>query len=109
MKHNASILLVILVMHMSDAFARRKGLGFGVRLLFLLGRAYYTQQGCAHIRRPHPNQAARPALMRRAAHAVESKAVVRIEVAVTPRPCLGCVVELVLRVGAPLRRDVPPR
>jgi hypothetical protein len=32
--------------------------------------------------------------MSRAAHAVESKAVVRIEVAVSPRPCLGCAVEL---------------
>jgi hypothetical protein len=49
-----------------------------------------------------------PALMSRAAHAVESKAVVRIEVAVSPRHCLGCAVELVLRV-APLRRGVPPR
>jgi hypothetical protein len=68
----------------------------------------YTQQGRAHIRRPHPGWAARPALMSRAAHAVESKAVVRIEVAVSPRPCLGCAVELVLRV-APLRRGVPPR
>jgi hypothetical protein len=29
--------------------------------------------------------------MSRAAHAVESKAVVRIEVAVSPRPCLGCI------------------
>jgi hypothetical protein len=28
--------------------------------------------------------------MSRAAHAAESKAVVRIEVAVNPRPCLGC-------------------
>jgi hypothetical protein len=61
----------------------------------------YTQQGT--IRRLHPDWAARPALMRRAAHAVESKAVVRIEVAVSPRPCLGCAVELVLR-AAPLRR-----
>ena len=42
----------------------------------------YTQQGRAHIRRLHPDWAARPALMSRAAHAVESKAVVRIEVAV---------------------------
>jgi hypothetical protein len=41
----------------------------------------YTQQGRAHIRRLHTDWAARPALMRRAAHAVESKAVVRIEVA----------------------------
>jgi hypothetical protein len=40
--------------------------------------------------------------MRRAAHAVESKAVARTEVAVSPRPCLvGCAVELVLR-AAPL-------
>jgi hypothetical protein len=61
----------------------------------------YTQQGHAHIRRLHPDWAARPALMRRAAHAVESKAVVRIEVAVSPRPCLGCAVEL---VEEPLRR-----
>jgi hypothetical protein len=34
--------------------------------------------------------------------------VVRIGVAVSPRPCLGCAVELILRV-APLRRGVPPR
>ena len=74
---------------------------------FLVGEAY-TQQGRAHIRRLHPDWAARPALMSRAAHAVESKAVVRIEVAVSPRPCLGCAVELVLRV-APPRRGVPPR
>jgi hypothetical protein len=68
----------------------------------------YTQQGRAHSRRLHPDRAARPALMSRAAHAVESKAAVRIEVAVSPRPCLGCAVELVLRV-APLGRGVPPR
>jgi hypothetical protein len=60
-----------------------------------------------HSRRLHLDWAARPALMGRAAHAVESKAVVRTEVAVSPRPCLGCAVELVLRV-APLRRGVPP-
>jgi hypothetical protein len=42
----------------------------------------YAQQGRAHIRRLHPDWAARPALMSRAAHAVESKAVVRIEAAV---------------------------
>jgi hypothetical protein len=42
------------------------------------------------------------------AHSVEPKAVVRIEVAVSPRPCLGCAEELALRV-APLRRGVPPR
>jgi hypothetical protein len=68
----------------------------------------YTQQGRAHSRRLHPLDAARPALISRAAHAVESKAVVCIEVAASPRPCLGCAVELVLRV-APLRRGVPPR
>jgi hypothetical protein len=53
---------------------------------FLRGCAFiaaYTQQGRAHSRRLHPAEAARPALMSRAAHAVESKAVVRIEVAVT--------------------------
>jgi hypothetical protein len=75
---------------------------------FFLVEEAYTQQGRAHIRRLHPDWAARSALMSRAAHAVESKAVVRIEVAVSPRPCLGCAVELVLRV-APLRRGVPPR
>jgi hypothetical protein len=68
----------------------------------------YTQQGRAHSRRLHPPEAARPALMSRAAHVVESKAMVRIEVAVSPRPCLGCAVELALCV-APLRRGVPPR
>jgi hypothetical protein len=60
----------------------------------------YTQQGRAHSRRLHVPMGPR-------AHAVESKAVVRIEVAVSPRPCLGCAVELALRV-APLRRGVPP-
>jgi hypothetical protein len=50
---------------------------------------FYTQQERAHSRRLHPSEAARPALMSRAAHAVESKAVVRIEVAVSPRRCLG--------------------
>jgi hypothetical protein len=44
----------------------------------------YTQQGRAHIRRLPPDWAARPALMSR--DAVESKAVVRIEVAVSPCP-----------------------
>jgi hypothetical protein len=52
--------------------------------LFLVEGAY-TQQGRARIRRLHPDWAARPALMGRAAHAVESKAVVRIKVAVSPR------------------------
>jgi hypothetical protein len=52
----------------------------------------------AHIRRLLPDWAARPALLSRAAHAVESKAVVRIEVAVSPRPCLGCAVELVCTI-----------
>jgi hypothetical protein len=60
---------------------------------FFLVEGAYTQQGRAHIRRPRSDWAARPALMGRAAHAVESKAVVRIEVAVSPRPCLGCAVE----------------
>jgi hypothetical protein len=42
------------------------------------------EEGRAQIRRLHPGEAARPALMRRAAHAVGSKAVVRIEVAASP-------------------------
>jgi hypothetical protein len=75
----------------------------------LLVEGLYTQQGTrtatAPLRSPTPGDAARPALMSWAAHAVESKVVVRIEVAVSPRPCLGCAVELALRV-APLR---PPR
>jgi hypothetical protein len=70
-----------------------------VCVCFLVGGGAYTQQGRAHSRRLHPERAARPALMSRAAHAVESKAVVRIEVAVSQRPCLGCAVELVLRVA----------
>jgi hypothetical protein len=61
----------------------------------------------AHSRRLHPDWAACPALMSRAVHAVESFIVVRTEVAVSPRPCLGCAVELVSRV-APLRRGVLP-
>jgi hypothetical protein len=61
----------------------------------------YTQQGRANSRRLHPGEAARPAL-------VEIFVVARIEVAASPRPCLGCAVELVLRV-APLRRGVLPR
>jgi hypothetical protein len=65
-------------------------------LSFWWRKEAHTQQGRAHSRRLHPgpDEAARPALMSRAAHAVESKAVVRIEVAVSPRPCLGCAVEL---------------
>jgi hypothetical protein len=55
-------------------------------LSFFLVEEAYTQQGRAHIRRLHPDWAARPALMDRAAQAVESKAVVRIEVAVVFRP-----------------------
>jgi hypothetical protein len=46
-----------------------------MRFFFLVEEAY-TQQGRAHIRRLHPDWAARPALLSRAAHAVESKAVV---------------------------------
>jgi hypothetical protein len=69
----------------------------GPVFFFLVEEAYYTPQGRAHSRRLHLDWATRPALMSRAAHAVESKAVVRIEVAVSPRPCLGCAVELVLR------------
>jgi hypothetical protein len=69
----------------------------------------YTQQGRANSRRLHPSGAARPALMSRAAHSVGPKAVVRIEaVTVSPRPSLGCAVELALRI-APLRRGVAPR
>ena len=48
---------------------------------FFFWEEAYTQQGRAHIRRLHPDWAARPALMSRAAHAVESKAVVRIKAA----------------------------
>jgi hypothetical protein len=50
--------------------------GRGVLLFVCVGEAY-TQQGRAHSRRPRPSGAARPALISRAAHAVESKAVVR--------------------------------
>jgi hypothetical protein len=56
---------------------------------FFLVEEAYTQQGRAHICHIRTDKAARPALMRRAAHAVGSKAVVRIKVAVSPRPCLG--------------------
>jgi hypothetical protein len=78
---------------------------------FFGGGGLYTHSKGARTAagRLHPSEAARPALMSRAAHAVESKAVVRIEVAVSPRSCLGCAVELVLRVAPALRRGVPPR
>jgi hypothetical protein len=69
---------------------------------FFGGAGAYTQQGRAHIRRLHPDWAARPALMSRAAHAVESKAVVRIEVAVgqpTPLPGLRCGTRLARRAA----------
>jgi hypothetical protein len=46
--------------------------------------------------------------MGRATHPVEAKAVIRIEVAVSPCSCLGCAAELVLRI-TPLRRGVPTR
>jgi hypothetical protein len=78
------------VVHAVEAVGATHGI-LAVIYLFLVEEAY-TQQGRAHIRRPHPDWAVRPALMSRAAHAVESKAVVRtavrIEVAVSPRPCL---------------------
>jgi hypothetical protein len=50
-------------------------------------------------RRLRPAGAAHPALMGRAAHSVEAKTGVRIEVAVSPCPCLGCAVELALRIA----------
>jgi hypothetical protein len=57
---------------------------FEVIIQFLGGGGRYTAR--AHAQPPPPpSEAARPALMSRAAHAVESKAVVRIEVAVSPR------------------------
>jgi hypothetical protein len=68
-----------------------------------------AKQGRAHSRRSRPSGAALTALlMSQAAHYVEPKAVVRIEATASPRPCLGCAVELVLRI-APLRRGVPSR
>jgi hypothetical protein len=48
-------------------------------VFFFLVEEAYTQQWRAHIRRLHPDWAARPALMSRAAHAVKNKAVVRIK------------------------------
>jgi hypothetical protein len=62
----------------------------------------HTKQGRAHIRRL-PDWAARPALIPRAAHAVESKAVGRIEVAVPldhEEGGSGC--------GSPARARRPP-
>jgi hypothetical protein len=53
-----------------------------------------------------------PHTPRRPRHAVEIQAAVRTKAADSvndsPRPCLGCAVEPVLRV-APLRRGVPPQ
>jgi hypothetical protein len=61
-------------------------------------------------RRLRPAGTTPPALMGRAARPVGAKAVVRIEVAVSPRPCMGCAVELVLlahRTSRPPRRPTP--
>jgi hypothetical protein len=76
---------------------------------FLVEEVYTPQGGRAHSRRLRPSEAARPALMSRAAHAVESKAVIRIEVAVSPRPCLGCAVfgTRLVRRASPPRRPTP--
>jgi hypothetical protein len=64
----------------------------------------YAQQR-APIRRLHHDWAARPALFFGGPTPSKAKPwSLRIEVAVSPRPCLGCAVELVLRV-APLRRS----
>jgi hypothetical protein len=49
-----------------EGVARKRAL-----CLFFLVEEAYTQQGRAHIRRLRPDWAARPALLRRAAHAVE--------------------------------------
>jgi hypothetical protein len=72
------------------------------------GRVIYSEGARTAAASTPLGPRARPAPMPRAAHSVEAKAVVRIEVAVRPRPCLGCDVGLVLRI-APLRRGVLPR
>jgi hypothetical protein len=83
-----------------DALSRRQAI-YAHRLFFFGGGGLYTQQGRAQSRRLHPDWAARPALiMSRAAHAVGSrKSKARPWSAskseVSPRPCLGCAVELV--------------
>jgi hypothetical protein len=50
----------------------RSGSGHGYPALFFCVEGAYTQQGRVHSRRLHPDWAARPALMSRAPHAVES-------------------------------------
>jgi hypothetical protein len=75
------------------AFASAPALWFSEHCEALRSAGKYTgglyTAGARHSRRLHSSEAARPALMSRAAHAVGSKAVVRIEIAVSPRPCLG--------------------
>jgi hypothetical protein len=67
-----------------------------------------AQQGRAHSRRLHSAETAPPALMGRAAHSVEAKAVVRIEVAVRPRPCPCLGGRAALSVELAILRGHPP-
>jgi hypothetical protein len=75
------------------------------RLLGFAVEGAYTQQGRAHIRRLHPDWAARPALMSRAAHAVESKVGMFYYCEALQRAALQ--LQGSISSGAPARRGVP--
>jgi hypothetical protein len=73
---------------------------FTVLFSFFFGVGAHAQQGRAHSRRLHPSGAACPALMSRATHAVESKAVRgphRSRRQPTPLPGLRCGARLFWR------------
>jgi hypothetical protein len=72
-----------------------EGAALTVRIIPVIWCFFRVERGSKIRQKQNP----RPALIRRADRAAEGKAVVRIEVAAIPRPCLGCAVELALRVA----------
>jgi hypothetical protein len=82
-----------------------RSIPFANVVFFLVEGAYIHSKGARTAAASvHPAGAARPALMGRAAHSVEAKAVVCVEVAVRPRPCLLSG----LRCGARLAHHASP-
>jgi hypothetical protein len=88
--------------------AKGKSFSSSVAFFFLVEEAY-AQQGRAHSRRLCPNRAARPALMGRHTPSKAKPWSASKSPSAHARPCLGCAVELALRVAplAPPRRPTP--
>jgi hypothetical protein len=81
-----------------------KGAQRGCAASFFGVEGAYTQQGRAHIRCLHPDEAARPALVRRAAHArrrKQSRGPHRSRRQPTPLPGLRCGARLARRASPP--------